>query len=140
MKPSLLVFELSLAAHLLIFIWEVIKVKLGVQRLVIAGILSIGTILFLLSSISHPRRISQPEMPVYDTTPSNISLFIEKQLTREEMQAELVYWETVLESQPSHRDVLINISQLHRALGDTSKAVYYWEQARKADPNNQIFK
>lgn len=53
---------------------------------------------------------------------------------------ELNKWLQVLEEQPSHRDVLINISQLYKALGEENKAIYYWEQARKTDPNNPLFK
>ena len=97
MQSSLLVFELSLAYHLSSFVWDVIKVKLGVQRLLLAGVLSVVAVIVLISLVSIPQVLPHSEETVNDTTPTHSSLFVEKQMTREEIENELVYWESVLE-------------------------------------------
>jgi len=57
-----------------------------------------------------------------------------------ELEAELAKWLKIYEQQPSHRDALINLSLLYRALGDTAAAGTYFEQARQLDPNHSLLK
>ncbi len=136
---SLLLFELKLIYYLVDFIWDVIKIKLGKQRLLLGTILVVVGFGILFSLISVPKEIQPKTTQVFSITPTQPDLFVEKHLTPEEMQHELAYWQELLKTQPSHRDILINISQLYRALGDEQQATYYWEQARKTDPNNPVF-
>lgn len=42
-------------------------------------------------------------------------------------------------TQPSHRDVLVNIALLYQAQNNTEKATAFWETARAVDPNNPLF-
>lgn len=48
--------------------------------------------------------------------------------------------ESWLEKQPTHRDILINLSQVHQALGNTDQAQKYYTQAQQLDPNHSYFK
>lgn len=52
---------------------------------------------------------------------------------------EISYWEKLRSLQPQHRDVLINLSLLYHAKGETTKAQELLDQARQLDPNNPYF-
>lgn len=42
--------------------------------------------------------------------------------------------------QPTHRDILLNLSLLYRAQDNQSKAQEFWLAAKQLDPNNPVFK
>lgn len=54
-------------------------------------------------------------------------------------QTHVATWLELAKKQPTHRDVLINISRLYQALGQPLEAQEYWSQAQKLDPNNATF-
>lgn len=140
-QASLLYFELTLLLSLASFIWQLIKVKLGKQRFMLVASSVLATIVilsFLVVSTLHttPEKTS----PITEYTPPQAELYVEQRLTEEQIHQELDHWLAILDNQPSHRDVLLNVSNLYRSLGDDSNAIYYWERARKADPNNPLFK
>lgn len=137
---SLAFYQLSLARHLLHFSWQVFKLKLGKNRFFIIFIVVFVSLGILLSLFTLPLHQEISTTTVTVIPPKNSSLYVQKELTEVEILQELEYWLQIQESQPTHRDVLINISQLYRSLGEESQAIYYWEQARKADPNHELFK
>lgn len=47
--------------------------------------------------------------------------------------------ESLLEKQPTHRDILFNLSKVNQALGNEQQALEYLNQAQNLDPNHQIF-
>jgi len=47
--------------------------------------------------------------------------------------------EQLLELQPSHRDVLYNLSVLHQFIGDQEKSKVYFEKSKSLDPNHSLF-
>lgn len=49
-------------------------------------------------------------------------------------------WEEYHRLQPTHRDVLLNLSLLYSAQGEQEKARKYLLQAQAVDPNNEIVK
>lgn len=42
-------------------------------------------------------------------------------------------------TQPTHRDVLVNIALLYQAQNNIEKANVFWESAKELDPNNPLF-
>lgn len=42
-------------------------------------------------------------------------------------------------TQPTHRDVLVNIALLYQAQNNVDKAAAFWESAKALDPNNTLF-
>jgi tetratricopeptide (TPR) repeat protein len=42
-------------------------------------------------------------------------------------------------TQPTHRDVLVNIALLYQAQNNIEKANVFWESAKELDPNNALF-
>lgn len=137
---SLIFYQLTLLRHLIHFSWQVFKLKLGRNRFFIIFITIFVSLGILLSLFALPHSTKTPEKRLVVSTPDKSELYVQKMLTEEEINLELEYWLNIQESQPTHRDVLINISQLYRSLGKEGQAIYYWEQARKADPNHELFK
>jgi tetratricopeptide (TPR) repeat protein len=56
------------------------------------------------------------------------------------IEAEIDYWKTILEEQPTYRDGLLRLAVLYRKLGDEQAAKEYWSLAVKLDPNNETVK
>jgi cytochrome c-type biogenesis protein CcmH/NrfG len=47
--------------------------------------------------------------------------------------------ESWLNKQPTHRDVLLNLAEIHRSLKNEQQALEFSTQAESLDPNNNIF-
>ncbi len=48
--------------------------------------------------------------------------------------------ESVLQKQPTHFDLLINLSFLYQSINDDEKAAAYWLRAEELYPNHPLFK
>ncbi len=59
--------------------------------------------------------------------------------TRNDLEKKLDEYQRILQIQPEHRDILINVSLLERAIHNQKDSYIYWEEAQKLDPNNEIF-
>jgi hypothetical protein len=59
--------------------------------------------------------------------------------TRQTLEIELKKQQRILELQPQHTAVLLNISLLQKALQNQRESYLTWEAAQKLDPNNPIF-
>lgn len=59
--------------------------------------------------------------------------------SQEDLDQQILALEQLLRLQPTHRDLLVNISFLYQAKMDTSRSQYYWQQARLQDPNSPLF-
>lgn len=57
-----------------------------------------------------------------------------------EIEQQLAKYLEMYQLQPTHRDIVFNISLLYSVLGDTTAAEYYRSQARSLDPNHGFFK
>lgn len=57
-----------------------------------------------------------------------------------QIETEITKWLSLYHQQPTHRDVLINLSLLYSAQGDTENARQYLNQAREIDPNHPLVK
>jgi tetratricopeptide (TPR) repeat protein len=64
----------------------------------------------------------------------------EKQVSAKEIEQQLARYLELYEIQPTHRDVVFNISLLYSVLGDTAAASRYRTQAISVDPNHGFFK
>jgi hypothetical protein len=47
--------------------------------------------------------------------------------------------ESWLNKQPTHRDVLLNLSKVNKSLGNDQRALELLTQAQNLDPNNSVF-
>lgn len=72
---------------------------------------------------------------VLESAPQETETF----LTETEIRRLLLEYDSILEIQPNHRDVLVNTAILYQSLGEVEKSQSYWQQAALLDPNHQIF-
>lgn len=85
-------------------------------------------VLALINSFQAPsprQNISKPENTV-NMREKKLESLLEEQLR-------------LLETQPTHRDILYNLSQLYQELGQEETASLYLEKARHQDPNTSLF-
>ncbi|MBT3249662.1 MAG: hypothetical protein HN846_03510 [Candidatus Pacebacteria bacterium] len=47
--------------------------------------------------------------------------------------------ESLLEKQPTHKDILLNLANINKALGDEQQSTYLRNKALSLDPNNNSF-
>lgn len=59
--------------------------------------------------------------------------------TREELLNAKKTYLQILAVQPQHRDILVNLTYMEKALRNQKDAYHYWQEAEKLDPNNPIF-
>lgn len=55
------------------------------------------------------------------------------------IKREIARYEELSSTYPGHRDILLMLSRLYGELGQADWQAYYFEAARKIDPNNPIF-
>jgi len=72
--------------------------------------------------------------------PSHPDQYLKSEKTESEIRTEILYWENIIEKQPSSRDALINLSILKKILLEDEEAEDLWNQAKNLDPNNPILK
>lgn len=137
---KLLLYKIKLAAHLVFFIIRLLantsnKVKPAVLSLFILGLI------LTISGISFLTGVSKPTETVAVSTfvPSNSYLYEVNNYSKEQLQAEINFWETILQHQPKSRDVLLNLSLLYSAQQLDEKAAEYRQKALYIDPNNPLF-
>jgi len=58
------------------------------------------------------------------------------QFEQEQRLEQIQIWEQKLEQQPTHRDVLLKLAQLHCQNEDLEACQEYWQQAAEIDPNH----
>jgi cytochrome c-type biogenesis protein CcmH/NrfG len=59
--------------------------------------------------------------------------------TKKTLEKQLNEYREISKTQPQHRDLLVNIALLQKALRNQKEAFIAWEDARKLDPNNPLF-
>lgn len=59
--------------------------------------------------------------------------------SKSELIAQKNNLENLLNKQPTHRDILLNLAKINQALGNKSQAINYKKQAQKIDPNYIFF-
>lgn len=56
------------------------------------------------------------------------------------VEREIARYEELNGKYPGSRDILVALSKLYKQLGNEEKAKERWEEAKKLDPNNEIFR
>lgn len=137
---KLLIYKIKLAFHLSIFILRLSANFSNKTKPIILGLFITG-LLVLISGISLLTNSQKIEENVVVTLiiPQHEQLFNVKNLTKEDLELELIFWEKVLKTQPKSRDVLLNISRIYSALTLEEKALEYKNEALSIDPNNPLF-
>ncbi|GIK84497.1 MAG: hypothetical protein BroJett025_11190 [Patescibacteria group bacterium] len=135
-----LLFKLRLALHLFVFILKLTANFSNKTKPAILAFFIIGLVLFiggisLLNTTQKPVEVVSASAVI----PKNVDLFVAKRMTKEQIALEINSLEKVLAIQPHSRDILLNLSLLYAALGETQKAEEYKNTARIIDPNNPIF-
>jgi cytochrome c-type biogenesis protein CcmH/NrfG len=136
---SLILVRLRLAVYLSLFMAELLAIYLQHIRpllwsLVILIVMGMGLSHAFLANMNQVKQeqitaVSLPEKITHDSP-----LF-----TRTAVEEKLQEYENILKTQPQHRDILVNIALLQRALHNQKEAFVSWEEARKLDPNNPLF-
>lgn len=124
---------LSLAITWFQLIW--VKIPFGVK------FISCFTVIALVGTFIVTKSLSaQAETLLVETTPPPHSdLYSKKLLTKQQLETEKQLLENLLQQQPGHRDILINLALVHQALGNEVEYQKYWKQAERIDPNNEVF-
>ncbi len=58
-----------------------------------------------------------------------------KKLSLSTLRSQKVFWLELFHQQPTHRDVLLNLSAISQTLGETTESEDYLRQAQEVDPN-----
>lgn len=137
---KLLLFKIKLILSLGVFVIQLIangshKTKPLVLILFIIGL---SLILGGLFSLKNSQNI-ETVVSASSVIPKHPQLFFVEKLTLEEINSKIIFFETVRQQQPYSRNVLLNLTQLYSALGNSEKATEYRIQALKIDPNNPLF-
>jgi hypothetical protein len=53
-------------------------------------------------------------------------------------ESELSYWLKLYHRQPTHRDVLLNLTRLYTAQDNQEQAAFFWHLAQESDPNSLL--
>jgi|GEM_PF-4439038 len=53
----------------------------------------------------------------------------------QQLNQQIAYWEKALNLQSTHRDILLNLATLYRAIGNTNKVNEFLTRAKNVDPN-----
>ena len=88
--------------------------------------LILAATIFFIFAFSRLKPASAPAIPLKPTT--NITT----------INQEIHYWESLLQQQPTDRDVLYNLSLLYSAKGDKTTAQQYLDKAKELDPNHDF--
>lgn len=135
---SLLGYATLLISSLGSFFLELFRLKIKVYKPVLFAIL-ISSMLFLvwmLQTVQSTPLLEEPTVKQH-TLEVNHSQIV--YLTQDEMIEKLTTLLELHRTQPTHRDITLNIALLYDALGDEIKAQFYYDQAKSLDPNNDIF-
>lgn len=120
-------FLLRLGKEVLSTLFTLVWLSIAPHRLVLICLiffLSVFILNFFPLSPTLFERFRPLPQPTQDTT---------------KIDQQIQYWEKLKSLQPTHRDVLYNLSLLYAAKNEPSKAQEYWEQARQQDPNHPLF-
>ncbi len=136
---SLVVIRVRLLYYLGIFALDVLGVYLNhikpfLWSLAVVALLFVGMAHSFVSTVAQVKLEQISSVSLSGKIPHSAELF-----TRSQLEEKLSKYQELLTQQPNHRDVLVNISLLQKALYNQKEAYIYWESARKLDPNNQTF-
>lgn len=138
---TLILFKLQLAIHLCVFLLEIIANVSKKTKPFVLGIFIILLLLGTMIILNSINKIKSTQTKILTApTPTHPEMFVFSKYSFEELNSQLEYWKYIEEKQQNSRDVLINISKLNQALGNTDDSFKYWEKAKKIDPNFAIFK
>lgn len=120
------------------FLFQIVLEYLKTVRVILLATSLVAILLCLMgiTLLSLPK--PQPAFPLKDVA-ANFSAAKQKTYTLDEYHNQLEEYLSIASVQPTHRDLLINISFLYQATDNTEKAREYWLAARNLDPNNPLF-
>lgn len=99
-------------------------------------LLAVMVCLLGITLLSLPQ--PQVSFPLEETT-INSSDATSQSFSVKEYDEQLEKYLSIASIQPTHRDILINISLLYQAQNNDQKAEQFWIAAKELDPNNPIF-
>lgn len=99
----------------------------------------VGAILFFLFALGYNMTHSPTLFQRFSATFFPAPIPVTLNTSDKELQEQIEYWERLRSLQPTHRDILLNLSLLYQAKGDQAKANEYLLQAKELDPNNPVF-
>jgi len=119
---SFLLFITRLGFSLLTFLTQLLW-HLHSRKIIV----SFSLIFILLNSLSY--------LSIQKTSPDQAVVRYNQKFLKEELDKQL----EVLENQPTHRDVLYNLSVIYEKIGNQEKSDEYLEKAKYQDPNHPVF-
>lgn len=90
-----------------------------------------GMLFMSLTFSSLPFSLNRPVSHPFQVT---------QQISTREVEQQLTQYLEIYQIQPTHRDILFNLSLLYSILGDVTTAAHYRNQAQFIDPNHGFFK
>lgn len=63
----------------------------------------------------------------------------QKPPSKEKLYTQQHALENALKKQPTHRDIILNLSKVYQALGKDKKSEQFYNQAQQLDPNYSLF-
>lgn len=139
MGMSLGIIRLRLIFYLLFFFFELLGLYV---RHIRTAIWSFAFLLLLVAAVGVNFISLRNKIVSEEISSVSLSESIPHQdvfLQRPQVEAKLRNYQDILKTQPYHRDILVNASLLERSLYNQKDAFFFWEEARKLDPNNELF-
>ena len=131
-----LILQIQLIAVLGVFAFKLLLEYIKQVRIILFSTvllcLLVGSLITTLLSAPKPAL----NLPLTTTT---ITTGTNHQFTLQEYNQSLTQLISLANLQPTHRDILINLSLLLKAQHQDDKAREYWLAARRLDPNNSFF-
>lgn len=135
---SKLIISLFLFSLQSIFIF----LKTFFEKIILIIIVLLAILLFFLPA---PKKIIELVSKPAEYSPLPLSLAKKindlqvESLTDQEIQQRIVFFETILEKQPTHFDSLISLSFLYGAINNREKSQEMWGRAEQLNPNSPFF-
>jgi len=133
-----LFFKVRLATYLAVFVVQLAITNL--RLLTTVFLTSLLTIVVLLAAaaniqLAKQEAVTQQIKSITFVVPGSRPI----PATRTQVEILIQQQEQILETQPQHRDALLNVALLYSTLEKTEAAQTKWDQARALDPNHSAF-
>ncbi|NCO11920.1 MAG: hypothetical protein COZ34_00420 [Candidatus Pacebacteria bacterium CG_4_10_14_3_um_filter_34_15] len=138
---KLLLFQFKLLVFLALFLLNLVFIQIKKAKLLFLAIFIVLFLINLMFFYIIKEKINNEETQNNSSYfPSHPDQYLKSEKTESEIRTEILYWENIIEKQPSSRDALINLSILKKILLEDEEAEDLWNQAKNLDPNNPILK
>lgn len=112
-----------------------LKTRFGLKILLCFTFIAVSATVLIV----HTATVEDETEIITVAPPHKATTFTKTTVTKPQLEAKRLTLELLLQQQPRHRDILINLALVYKSLGNEFEYEKYWNQAKEIDPNNSIF-